>query len=377
MSPNELIKQALLCFNQHQLERGTQLIKQAADLGDAAAVLYYGDLLFKENKSAAYTYFEKQFHLGVPGTLHRKALLQFFFDRQKRSAALTDVFSDLQHEVARGDLQSVFALMTLVSEPKHLQYYQHMLHKLLPELARELFLDIDYATVNTQKPTYKALLADFLATTAKYEEFELVHLSSEIDLTLAKNALSALECQYIKLRFTSLLKPSMIVDPKTGVAAQNSYRTGSMVALNPEYLDWILLGIEWKMSAFAKFPREHGEVTNLIHYDSQQRYLPHYDAFVGDKITMQTLLQNGGQRSITVLCYLNSVSSGGETEFPNLGVKVIPRQGDMLMFRNIDANDHVLTGSYHAGLPVISGAKWVLSKWARQAVSDYGRVVYC
>ena len=95
------------------------------------------------------------------------------------------------------------------------------------------------------------------------------------------------------------------------------------------------------------------------------------------KTTMQTQLHNGGQRCKTVLCYLNSVSSGGETDFPNLGIKVNPQQGDMLMFRNIDANDHVLTGSYHAGLPVIAEAKWVLSKWARQAVTDYGKVVYC
>ena len=43
----------------------------------------------------------------------------------------------------------------------------------------------------------------------------------------------------------------MIVDPNTGVAAQNPYRTGSMVALNPEYLDWILLGIEWENVSFC------------------------------------------------------------------------------------------------------------------------------
>ena len=176
MNPNELIKQALLCFNQHQREQGKQLVKQAADLGNAAAVLYYGDLLFKENKSAAYEYFEQQFQLGIPGTLLRRALLQFFFDRPKQTAEFANVFSDLQKEAARGDLQSVFALMTLASEATHLQYYQRMVYALLPELASELFLGCNDDTVNTQSPSYQALLADFLATTDKYEHFELVEL---------------------------------------------------------------------------------------------------------------------------------------------------------------------------------------------------------
>ncbi|MBS0591703.1 MAG: 2OG-Fe(II) oxygenase [Proteobacteria bacterium] len=50
-------------------------------------------------------------------------------------------------------------------------------------------------------------------------------------------------------------------------------------------------------------------------------FQPHFDA--GDKYA---------NRYMVFLWYLNDVAEGGETEFPDLGIKVQPRAGRLLMF---------------------------------------------
>ena len=67
---------------------------------------------------------------------------------------------------------------------------------------------------------------------------------------------------------------------------------------------------------------------------------------------------------ITALVYLNEVSEGGETEFVNLGLKVSPLAGRVLVFHNCynrSATSH--PDSYHAGCPPTVGEKWAVNLW--------------
>jgi 2-oxoglutarate-Fe(II)-dependent oxygenase superfamily protein len=61
-------------------------------------------------------------------------------------------------------------------------------------------------------------------------------------------------------------------------------------------------------------------------------------------------------RYLVFLWYLNDVSDGGETEFPDLGIKVQPRAGRLLMFPPYWMYQH-------AGLPPRSGEKFILSTY--------------
>lgn len=62
------------------------------------------------------------------------------------------------------------------------------------------------------------------------------------------------------------------------------------------------------------------------------------------------------QRYLVFLWYLNDVAEGGETEFPDLGIKVQPRAGRLLMFPPYWMYQH-------AGLPPRSGEKYILSTY--------------
>lgn len=62
------------------------------------------------------------------------------------------------------------------------------------------------------------------------------------------------------------------------------------------------------------------------------------------------------QRYLVFLWYLNDVAEGGETEFPDLGIKVQARAGRLLMFPPYWMFQH-------AGLPPISNDKYIVSTY--------------
>ena len=72
-----------------------------------------------------------------------------------------------------------------------------------------------------------------------------------------------------------------------------------------------------------------------------------------------------GQRVATVLVYLNEDYEGGETDFPELGLRHRGAKGDALAFFSVDAAGAPDPRTRHAGRPPASGEKWVLSQFIR------------
>jgi hypothetical protein len=75
----------------------------------------------------------------------------------------------------------------------------------------------------------------------------------------------------------------------------------------------------------------------------------------------------GGQRVVTCICYLNTVAKGGETNFDQLGITVPPEQGSALVFfpsvlgDSLEA-DNRLT---HESLVVEEGGKCIIQMFGR------------
>ncbi|WP_159015503.1 2OG-Fe(II) oxygenase [Cognatiluteimonas profundi] len=72
---------------------------------------------------------------------------------------------------------------------------------------------------------------------------------------------------------------------------------------------------------------------------------PHFDS-----------IDDYSSRYMVFLWYLNTVEEGGETEFCDLGIKVAPKAGRLLMFPPYWMFQH-------AGRPPISGDKYILSTY--------------
>jgi hypothetical protein len=83
-------------------------------------------------------------------------------------------------------------------------------------------------------------------------------------------------------------------------------------------------------------------------------------------LRQQRFAANGGQRTITVLIYLNTVSQGGQTRFPALNLDVHPREGMALVFFPASVDGVVEKAVLHAALPAVD-TKYVSQVWIRQS----------
>ncbi|MGZ5781611.1 MAG: prolyl hydroxylase family protein, partial [Burkholderiaceae bacterium] len=73
-----------------------------------------------------------------------------------------------------------------------------------------------------------------------------------------------------------------------------------------------------------------------------------------------------GQRVATLILYLNDVEEGGETEFPEIGLKIIPKAGNALYFAYMNSSSQPDPLTLHAGRPVLKGEKWIATRWVRE-----------
>ena len=92
-------------------------------------------------------------------------------------------------------------------------------------------------------------------------------------------------------------------------------------------------------------PRTDKLVLKRYRPGGDERFQPHFDSI--DAVS---------GRYLVFLWYLNDVAEGGETEFCDLGIKIAPRTGRLLMFPPYWMFQH-------AGRPPLSGDKYILSTY--------------
>ena len=100
-------------------------------------------------------------------------------------------------------------------------------------------------------------------------------------------------------------------------------------------------------------------------YFPSQQYLQHFDAFDLSNEDGRRFASNGGQRTVTVLVYLNDVNNGGGTAFPALNLEVRPRKGMAVVFFPATVDGLLDKLALHAALPAID-VKYVSQVWIRQ-----------
>ena len=117
----------------------------------------------------------------------------------------------------------------------------------------------------------------------------------------------------------------------------------------------------------TKIPFENAEKMQVVKYEPNGFYNAHYDASCDDKKECVEFEQNGGQRVVTMIIYLNDDFTGGATYFPNLNKTFIPTKYNALLFYSLEKNGnkcHPL--SLHAGMPVETGQKYIANVWLRE-----------
>ena len=166
-----------------------------------------------------------------------------------------------------------------------------------------------------------------------------------------------------------LWKPSTVVENTTGESVVDGWRTGDMVYLNT-IKDPLLDKIKEQTGAMLKVRPVQAEGLQLVRYGVGNQYKVHHDWFDPSLPgPMKSLLQ-GGQRIRSAIVCLKAAEEGGETEFPNLMIKVKLEPGQAVVFENLDHEYKTTTLTDHAGLPVIKGEKVIMPIWIRERAAD-------
>jgi len=126
--------------------------------------------------------------------------------------------------------------------------------------------------------------------------------------------------------------------------------------------------IERRIAALLDWPLENGEGLQVLRYAPGAEYRPHFDYFDPAQSGTAATLRRGGQRVASVVMYLNTPRRGGATVFPDAHFEVAPVKGNAVFF-SYD-RPHPMTGSLHAGAPVLEGEKWIATKWLREGRHD-------
>jgi len=177
------------------------------------------------------------------------------------------------------------------------------------------------------------------------------------------NLLSAEECDEMIALARARLARSETVQTATGSSEVNEARTSQGMFFergeNP-----VCARLEARIAALTSWPLENGEGLQILRYDPGAEYKPHYDYFDPAQAGTPTILKRGGQRVASLVCYLNTPTSGEQTIFPDVQLDVAPIRGNAVFF-SYD-RPHPITRTLHGGAPVLEGEKWVATKWLRE-----------
>lgn len=173
------------------------------------------------------------------------------------------------------------------------------------------------------------------------------------------------ECDRLMAMARSRLDRSAVVSPDSGANTVMDIRT-SEGAFFQRAENALIQRIDARAAAIMGLSEDHGEGLQVMRYGIGGEYVPHFDYFPPEDKGSAVHLGQGGQRVSTLIMYLADVEAGGETIFPRIDLSYVPRKGQALYFEYTDASGALDVLSLHGGAPVLSGEKWIVTKWMRE-----------
>jgi len=136
-------------------------------------------------------------------------------------------------------------------------------------------------------------------------------------------------------------------------------------SLREGFADVVQVAVQSRISVATGIPLHHMEGATVLHYSPGEEITNHYD-FVNPRIPhYEQELQERGQRIATFLVYLNDDYEGGETDFPQLGLRYHGGKRAGLVFSNALPDGQPDMRMVHAGLPPKNNEKWLMTQFIR------------
>jgi prolyl 4-hydroxylase len=182
-----------------------------------------------------------------------------------------------------------------------------------------------------------------------------------LDLFVIRGVLPPELCEQLIELVDQYAVPSEVMAPHPDPDFRTSY-SGNVPAWHP-----LIRVADDRIHQVIGIPREVGEPIQGQRYAVGQQFKPHWDYFLPNEPYYPEAHKQGGQRTWTAMAFLNEPEEGGHTQFPEVGVSIRPRAGNLLIWNNLTPDGELNPLSLHQGSPVTAGVKYIITKWHRES----------
>jgi hypothetical protein len=172
-------------------------------------------------------------------------------------------------------------------------------------------------------------------------------------------------CEWLIGLARGRLKRALIYDPAGGGNVEDHMRTNSAASFDLATTDLVQIAVQTRMAAAVGLPVRNMEGATVLHYSPGEQITKHYDFLNVHMPNYRQEIEQRGERVISFLLYLNEGYTGGETDFPTLGIRHKGARGDGLFFVNALPSGEPDARMVHSGLPPTSGEKWLMTQFFR------------
>lgn len=180
------------------------------------------------------------------------------------------------------------------------------------------------------------------------------------ELYAKKRFLSATECHELVARIDDRRRPSGLADHD----GTPGYRTSETCDLDPA--DPLVATVRARLAGYAGLDPATAEPLQGQRYAVGQEFKQHTDYFEPGGEGYEAHCGAAGQRTWTLMVYLNEPGAGGATRFRQLDKIIQPETGKLVAWNNLLPDGQPNYATLHQGMPVRKGTKYVITAWFRE-----------
>lgn len=173
-------------------------------------------------------------------------------------------------------------------------------------------------------------------------------------------------CARLIAQIDATRRPSTVSD-YNGDAAFRTSETCDLDATDPSVAE-----LERRIIDFIGLDPTHGEPIQGQRYAVGQEFKGHTDYFEPQGLDFHKFCSIAGNRTWTVMLYLNEPEAGGATRFKTIDKTIQPETGKLLCWNNLRPDGSPNPSTIHQGMKVRAGVKYVITKWFRERPWGFG-----
>jgi prolyl 4-hydroxylase len=184
--------------------------------------------------------------------------------------------------------------------------------------------------------------------------------SPKLTLFLKRDFIDASLCAGLIALIDAGRRPSTISDAN----GDAGFRTSETCDLPGD--DPLVRTVEAAIAAATGIDPVFGEPLQGQRYAIGQEFKAHTDYFEPNGLDYQRYCAIAGNRTWTVMVYLNTPDAGGATRFKAIDKTIQPEAGKLVAWNNRRSDRSLNPATIHHGMKVRAGTKYVITKWFRE-----------